>query len=91
MEFDALAQMKGVGEPVGRNIPALGEPGLDIDRARLVPDQAVVDRRHDEAGAVVQHGLGVESRRIGGDGDDQRLLRPRARGQRGEDQRGGKQ
>jgi hypothetical protein len=72
MEGDALAQVEGVGHAVVRNLPALRETGPDLDRAELVVHQAVIDRRHHEAGAVVQHRLGIEAGRVRLLGDHQR-------------------
>src|ERR1039457_366808 len=74
MKADALTQMKRICHSVRRDVPALRQPWADLHRARFVIDQAVVDRCHNEARAVVEHRLGVEACGIGLHRDYERAL-----------------
>ena len=50
VELDALAQLEGVAQAVGRGGPALGQAGDDVGRADLELDQPVVDRHRRRVG-----------------------------------------
>ena len=89
LELDALAQLEGVFETVGRNRPALGEAGLKLGAAMLEFDEAAIGgaRRSVEGlAAGVQARIETFRRRLGA--IDQRLRPCRRRHDRGERGRG---
>ncbi|MNS82782.1 hypothetical protein D3C72_1165360 [compost metagenome] len=55
MKLHAFTQLEGIGQPVGRHLPAFGQRGLDGSGATLELDQTVIDR----LGGVVVGGAGV--------------------------------
>lgn len=76
VEGDVRANMEDVGQAVGRDVPTLGERGLDLDRAGLETGQAlgqVIRDRNRIAVAIGTRDGGIELNRRLGDGDDERL------------------
>ena len=82
VELDALPQVEGPGQLVGRALPALGEVGLErlqAGRARLEADQAVVDPRGERLVLRRRRAIRIELVDVGGrHADVERRLRDRA-------------
>jgi len=74
VERHALLEREGVGHAVLGRLPALGEQRGGVGGAGLGADEALEDLTRDaEALAVLREG-GVEARRIGGRGEDERAV-----------------
>ena len=70
VELDALAEMEGVGELVGREVVAGGQPGLDALSVGSDDVERLVQLLEDPDGLVVEGSFRVHRRRVGDARDD---------------------
>ena len=82
VEGDALAQLEGVGEPVLRDRPGLGEPGHDLGGLVREGDQGLHDPPAHAVGVEVGDLGRVERHRLRHQPDHQRARRLRGRARR---------